>query len=87
MTLSCMESHLARYVWRDDSMDEGETGYAISLLFLCVLDYISLSKSFKIWAFHSWRGGPCSPWTFVRFFLSLEMWALLALGHTSIIHL
>jgi hypothetical protein len=46
-----------------------------------------LSKIFKIWAFHSWRGGLYSPQTFVHFSLSLEMWALLALGLVSIIHL
>jgi hypothetical protein len=55
--------------------------------FSCILDYIFLSKTFEIWAFHSWRGGLYSPRTFVYFSLSLEMWALLALGHTCIIHL
>jgi hypothetical protein len=48
---------------------------------------LALSKIFKIWAFHSWRGRLYSPRTFVHFSLSLEMWALLALGHMSIIHL
>jgi hypothetical protein len=58
----------------------------ISLL-AYLLDYISLSKIFNIWAFHFWRRGLYLSQTFVHFSLSLEMWALLALGHVSIIHL